>query len=206
MASNTTTRFKYPIPTWDADWQKWQQTFGVLADGMDATMFALMEHLTLIPHTLPTVEVVDTAGVYTFTQLGDAVFVSRTMQVQITVAATVVTLIPGALIGVALQPGATGPQSVVWQQWVSQVDVDPTLVVLGIVNSDYTITWYNGARLSVEVPTTLFAFIEGTAAAFMSGVGNPNGVVSAVAGMTYYDTSLHVLYVNVNGGTIWMLM
>jgi hypothetical protein len=206
MANEYTGRFKWPIPPWNADWQKWQAMFKTFAEGADATTFAIMEHLTLIHHTLPTVEIVNAGpGVYNFTQVAAALFVSRTMQTQISVGPNDVELIPGALIGFALQPGAVGPQAVDWEQYTSQTDIDPTIFIAGIVNADYSITWFNAARLNVGVPTLLFSFAGMTGGLFMAGVGNPNGAVIAPQGTSYHDTAADIIYMNVDGISRWIL-
>lgn len=38
-----------------------------------------------------------------------------------------------------------------------------------------------------------------------TGVGNPNGILTARAGTHYYDTLNEITYMNVDGGTTWVL-
>lgn len=211
MTDTLTGRFQWPIPPWNADWQKWQREFGNFAAGVDATAFALLEHLTLVNHTLPTVEIVAGGpGVWNFTPSAAAVFVSRTFQVQVSVGPAVspsASLIPGALLGASLQPGAVGPQAVDWEQYVSQTDIDAWTMIVGIVNADFSITWFNGNRLSVAVPTVLFQGTPGTPPpAMIFGVGNPNGATNAPAGTPYRDTVTGIVYMNVDSVTAWVVI
>ena len=209
MANEYTGRFKWPIPPWNADWQKWQQLFKNLTDGQDATSFALLEHLTFINHTLPTVEITNPAlGDYRFTQVSAAVFISRTYHTRISVGPNDLgPLVRGALIGCSLQPGAVGPQDVEWEQYVSQTAIDASVVIVGVVNSDYSITWFNASNLPVATPRTLFDFATGGGGSgWMSGVINPNGVVTAMAGTPYRDTVTGVIYMNIDDLTTWSVI
>lgn len=157
MTTSHTPRFSLPIPTWNADWQKWQQVFETFANGVDSTLFSLMEHVTLIPRVLPTVSI--SGGV--FSQSGAAQFVSRTLQVDVGVGPNPLTLVPRALVCAHLQSGAVGPQAIEWELRITSAEVDADLVVLGVVGDDYAITWYNGARLEPGTPMALFAFAGG---------------------------------------------
>jgi hypothetical protein len=157
MSTSYTPRFSLPVPTWNADWQKWQQVFETFATGVDSNLFSIMEHVTLIPRVLPTVSI--TGGV--FAQSGPAQFVSRTLQVEIGVGPNALTLVPRALVCAHLQSGAVGPQSIEWELRITSTEVDADLVVLGVVGDDYAITWFNGARLVPGTPMPLFAFAGG---------------------------------------------
>ncbi|MFA4971271.1 MAG: hypothetical protein WC683_01575 [bacterium] len=206
MANEYTGRFQWPIPPWNADWQKWQQLFGTFAQGADATAFALLEHLTLIHRQLPTVEVTNAPGAWTFTQVDSAIFISRTLQVEISVGPNDLTLVRGGLICADLQPGAVGPQAVQWELDVSQTEISSSRMVFGVVNDDYTIQWFNGARLDLLTPTTLFAFPATGGSGWMTGAGNPNGVVTALAGTPYRDTLTGVIYMNIDGAMTWSVI
>jgi hypothetical protein len=149
-----TPRFLLPVPTWNADWQKWQQTFETFANGVDSSLFSLLEHVTLIPRVLPTVSIA--GGV--FSQSGPAQFISRTLQVEVGVGPNPLTLVPRALVCAHLQSGAVGPQSIEWELRITNTEVDADLVVFGVVGDDYSITWYNGSRLVPGTPMALFAF------------------------------------------------
>lgn len=149
-----TPRFMLPVPTWNADWQKWQQTFETFANGVDSSLFSLLEHVTLIPRVLPTVSI--TGGV--FSQSGPAQFISRTLQVEVGVGPNPLTLVPRALVCAHLQSGAVGPQSIEWELRITNTEVDADLVVFGVVGDDYSITWHNGSRLVPGTPMALFAF------------------------------------------------
>jgi len=157
MTTSHTPRFSLPIPTWNADWQKWQQVFETFATGVDSTLFSLLEHTTLLPRVLPTVSI--TGDV--FSQSGPAQFVSRTLQVAIEVGPNSLTLIPGSLVCAHLLSGAVGPQAIEWELRITSTEADADLVVFGVVGDDYAITWYNGARLVPGTPMALFAFAGG---------------------------------------------
>jgi len=211
MVSNNTGRFQWPVPPWNADWQKWQAEFNNFAAGVDATSFALLEHLTLINHTLPVVEITVAGPVRYFTQVAASVFISRTSQVEISVGPTPapgLVLTVGGLIGASIQPGAVGPQSVDWECYVSQTDIDASVVIMGIVNADFSIHWFNGNRLSVTVPTILFQGSPGSPPpAMIFGVGNPNGVVGPnIAGTPYRDVVAGVIYMNIDDVTAWQVI
>jgi hypothetical protein len=156
-----TGHFQWPIPTWNADWQKWQQMFGTFAHGVDACVFGILEHVTVLAKSLPSAVIID-PGTHVFSQNAAAVFVSRTLQTEIHVGPTLLTLIPGALICASLQPGAVGPQAVDWEIRDGSTPVDPSLVVFGVVGDDYAIRWYNGSRLPLGTAMTLFDFPGGT--------------------------------------------
>jgi hypothetical protein len=206
MANEYTERFQWPIPPWNADWQKWQANFKSFAQNVDATTFALLEHQTLIHHTLPTVSI--SVGAV-FSQLSAAIFVSRTMQTQISVGPNDLDLVPGALIGFSLQPGAVGPQQADWESYVSQTDIDPTTIIVGIVRADGSINWFNGANLPVGTAMTLFDFIGtgGGGTGFLAGHGNPNITpVVAAEGTTYHDVDTDALYLNVDGISRWLVI
>lgn len=211
MTSSNTGRFQWPIPPWNADWQKWQAQFGNFAAGVDATAFALLEHLTIIHHTLPIVEIAVVGPNRYFTQTAAAVFISRTAQVQISVGPTAapgLALAVGGLIGASIQPGAIGPQAVDWEIYTSQTDIDSGIMVFGIVNADFSITWFNGNRLSVTVPTILFQGSSGSPPpAMISGAGNPNGIVGPnIAGTPYQDVLTGLIYMNIDGATAWQVI
>jgi hypothetical protein len=209
MASNNTGRFQWPIPPWNADWQKWQAQFNNFAAGVDATVFAILEHVTVLPRELPvaTLTVTGPTSVL-FSCSGPARFISRTMQSEISVDGrlTITDADIGALVCADLQPGAVGPQAVLWELHTGSTPIDPTIVPFGVVFDDLSIYWYNGNRLSVGVPTRLFADTGGgTGPAFMAGIGNPNGVVPAAAGTSYHDTAAGIIYMNVDSATTWIV-
>jgi hypothetical protein len=47
---------------------------------------------------------------------------------------------------------------------------------------------------------------SGSGAAYIEGHGNPNGVTTADKGTSYYDLDVGILYMNVNDGTVWVLL
>lgn len=210
MASNNTGRFQWPIPPWNADWQKWQAEFNNFVQGVDATVFAIMEHVTVLPRELPIVTLVVVGPTQvTFTLAGTTRFISRTTQTEITVSAIPLTIKAeniGALVCALIQPGAVGPQTVDWELYSGSTPIDPTIVPFGVVYDDLSILWYNGNRLSVGVPTLLFSASGVTGGpAFMSGMINPNGVVPALAGTSYYDTVAGIIYMNVDNAMTWVV-
>lgn len=210
MANEYTPRFQWPIPPWNADWQKWQAQFKAFAQGADATVFAVMEHVTVLPRDLPVVELVVVGPTeVTFTPAGTTRFLSRTAQTEITVSATPLTITDasiGALVCADLQPGAVGPQAVDWELYAGSTPVDPSIVPFGVVHDDLTILWFNGNALQLGVPTILFGGGAGSGATFLSGAGNPNVLgTTATAGTSYLDTVTGLIYMNVDSATTWVL-
>lgn len=167
MANNESPRFRIPFPKENAE--SWYATFKDMLENLDARMFANLEHLTPILVEMPDVEIIDLGGgVYEFHPHARAVFLSRTLHVEVEVAARPpVALIPGAILGARLQSGAVGPQSVVWEVWNTGLDIDADMVPFGYVNADGSVTWFNGSVLPVGVVLPLFGGAGG------GGAGGP---------------------------------
>jgi len=162
MATNETERFNWPIPAWNADWQKWQEVFGDLIRNIEATVFANMSSAHLIMKQLPVVEIVNMGGGnWVMTMNTDAVFVSRTHLTEIRVPMETVSLTAGAVLGLTFTPGAVGPQDVSWEVFEQGVDVSPEVIPVGYITDAYNIIWYNGAQLLPSTPTQLFGGLGG---------------------------------------------
>lgn len=157
-------RFRWPFPNWKADWLEWQQIFRDLVNNIDATVFSTMEMQHLVIDELPTVEIVEiTPGsAYRFTPAAEAVFISRTNQTEIRVAADNLDLEPESFIAIEMTAGAVGTQSTSYQLIQNGMGISPNLIPIGYVRSDYTIFWYNGSYLSIGSPKRLFSFDTGT--------------------------------------------
>ena len=174
-------RFKWPIPDWNADWQKWQETFQDLIRNIDSNSFATMSNLTLIMKQLPTVSITGGGSSWNMIMAGDAIFVSRTHLSEIRVAATSVPLTVGAVLALTLTPGAVGPQNVEWEVYDYGLENAPEVLPLGYVDSSYNIIWFNGAVLTAGgASQRLFEFPSG------SGVGGDTVKVSALDAVAGY--------------------
>lgn len=148
-----TSRFKWSIPDWDSDWQKWQEKFKALINNVDATVFGNMESARAIFAELPNVRIVNNAGVREFHMDADAKFISRTYGTEITIDGSVVLeLNPGELIGAVITNGAVGPQTTEFQMYSGSVDIAPDIQIFGYVNAAYTIIWWNGGSTVVGDP------------------------------------------------------
>lgn len=146
--SNTTERYGWPIPAWDADWQKWQEDFADLVNNQDATVFSAMENARLLFSQLPTCQIVNSGSEWTLQIDSSAIFISRTFHSTITVPGENVTLLPNSIITVSLTPGSTGSQTSAWEVHQSGVTSDPNIVSLGYVDSSCNVFWWNGAKLT----------------------------------------------------------
>jgi hypothetical protein len=208
MSTAETPRFHIPFPAED-DKGMWWTKFSNGMTQADALLFGLLENQKAIMKDLPSVIITgpDGLGRYWFTPLATTTFVSRTLMADIVVSSTPLQILPNCVVGLTLTPGAIGTQSVDWELFTNTVPIDVTVQAFGYVNTDYSITWFNASRLSVGAITGLFAATGGGGGtAFLSGAGNPNGVVTALAGTSYYDTAAAVLYMNIDSGTTWVLM
>lgn len=185
--SNETQRFLWPFPSWKADWQEWQGVFQSLIDNIDSTVFASMEAAHLIIKQLPSVRIVEvTPGVeYRLEPAAVTIFISRTHQTEILVSADNLDLEPDSFIVLPMAPGAVGPQETDFELVRNGVDIDPSLIPIGYVRSDYTIYWYNGSYLGIGSPKRLFSFDAG------SGGGDTVKVTGADALAEYLDDKLN---------------
>lgn len=50
---NETPKFKWPFPSWNADWQRWQDVFDDLIENVDATVFGIVSNSKIIFKDLP---------------------------------------------------------------------------------------------------------------------------------------------------------
>lgn len=149
MATDETTRYRWPIPAWNADWQKWQEIFKDLTGNIDATTFATMSNAHLTMKQLPNVEVKDLGGGnWVLEMSGDAIFISRTHLTEIRLAQETVALTANSLLALTFTPGAVGPQNIGWEVYEQGVDVAPEVIPVGYVDGSYNIIWYNGAKLA----------------------------------------------------------
>ena len=165
-----TSRFRWALPSWSADWQQWQPVFRDLMNNMDATMFANMEGSLLVFRDLPNVEIVDMGGgAYQFRPDGVTRFISRTFQSMVTVSDTYLDLVSDAFICVTFSAGITGPQTADWECIQNGVDIDTSVHPIGYVNSTFQITWFNGAILPIGTQMPLFNI--GTSSGGGGGVG-----------------------------------
>ncbi len=153
MATRETTRFHIPYPGAD-DAGSWDAKFVTMLAQIDALIFANLENLKPVFEALPVVTN-DVAAVE-LQQTGDLVFVSRTLNVQITVASgATLSLLPDTMIGVRLTAGAVGAQTSVWET-AATADIDAEFQVLGYVDSGLTIRWFTGAVLAPGETAELF--------------------------------------------------
>jgi len=147
--TDETRRFQWPIPAWNADWQKWQERFADLTANIDATVFAVMSNSKLIMKDLPSVEVREpTPGDWILEMKGDAKFVSRNLLTEIVVTQESVALQADSILGLTFTPGAVGQQTASWEVYPQSVSNDPEIVPVGYVDDSYNIIWYNGAEIA----------------------------------------------------------
>jgi hypothetical protein len=160
MAITESIRFTWPIPAWDADWQKWQEVFQDLITNIDATVFAVMTNSKLIMKELPNVWIQDMGGGdWKLRMAADAVFVSRLHMSNITLTAEDFSLTADSILALTFTPGAVGPQVVAWEAFTQGVDAAGEVIPLGYVDSSYNIIWFNGAELTASGPAQgLFEF------------------------------------------------
>lgn len=202
MATRETSRFNIPYPGYD-DQGNWDSKFVSMITQVDATLFALMEHVQLTFQALPSVT--NNAGTNEMDQATDLIFMSRTFGCTITVAAGSVPLVPQHLIGIQVPSGITANATAVWEV-VGVADIDADFLVLGYIDATFNIYWWNAAVLSVGDTSRLFSHVTGGTLGFMVGAGNPNGIVVAPAGTSYYDNVALVIYMNVDSISTWVLL
>lgn len=146
--SDTTIRFGWSIPGWDADYQKWQRDFRDLINNQDATIFAIMESNKLLVKQAPAVQIVDVGGGSWELQMADsAIFISRTLNTEMTIPAASISLLQNSILVMPITPGATGSGTTSIEVKQSGVDIAPEDVCLGYIDSNYNIRWYNGNQL-----------------------------------------------------------
>lgn len=201
MATRETRRFHIPYPGLN-DQSNWDAKFVSMITQVDSNLFGLLEHQQLTFQGLPTVT--NNAGTHALDQVGDLVIISRTFGCTITVAAASVALVPQEIIGIEVPSGITANAVATWDVTdLAAVDVD--FLALGYVDPTYNIYWWNGAVLAVGDTARLFSHITGGTLAWLSGIGNPNGVVVAVAGTRYHDTAANIIYTNTDSVSTWIL-
>jgi len=146
--TDETRRFNWPIPSWDADWSRWQQIFTDFANNVDATIFAASTNAKLIIKQLPNVEVKTIGSDWYLSMGGDALFVSRALLTEIRVPAEDVKLEVNSVLAITFTPGAVGPQVAAWEVFTSGLDASPDVIPLGYVDDSFNIIWFNGAELA----------------------------------------------------------
>jgi hypothetical protein len=168
----------------------WWEVFKDLADGIDAAMLGVMEANAWTFAALPDATIESDGGTgYQLRLRGPCIAVSRTFQTFVTVEyATPLSLTPGWMIVLPVTSGgrASSVASLVLQQ--NTVPINPDYRVLGYVNADYSITWWNASVLAVGEERALFAFAGGgggggawtaTFTQAVSAGSTANGVVTA---------------------------
>ncbi len=147
MSNDETSRFRWPFPARDADWQKWQDTFGDLISNVDSTMFSAVDGTRLIFKDIPNAEIVSNGSGYDLVMSGNLVMQSRAHGVEITVPVGAYPLTSLAVAAITSTPGAIGSQLISWEMLEGGVESSPNVIPLGYVNENYGITWWNGAQL-----------------------------------------------------------
>jgi len=153
--SAETPRLYLPFPEENAE--SWFGTFRDMLNNIDARLFDNLEHLQLVMAALPNAEIVHYGGTdYRFEPDGDVEFISRTLNVKISVTPPrTLILQPNHFIGAVIQSGAVGPQESAWGLF-EKMEKDAGYVPLGYVADDYTIYWFNATHLEVGVLAPLF--------------------------------------------------
>jgi hypothetical protein len=160
MARQETPRFKFPYPSSTAE--SWWETFQDFALSIDTTMLGTMEANAWTFVALPeaTVES-DGGGGYQVRLLGPCVVASRTYQTYVTIDhATPLGLVPGWLIVVRVASGARAAATTVLELRQNGVPIDPDYRVLGYVQDDASIVWWNASVLAPGDSRRLFSHVS----------------------------------------------
>lgn len=170
MATEETPRFRIPYPGAD-DQGTWFAKFQNGMNQIDSHMFALLENQKVMMKQLPDCVVTgpDGGGLYWFQTATETILVSRTLLVDLVVSTTALEVKPGRLIGLTLTSGAVGTQYLDWELFENGTDIDGAVQVLGYVNADWSITWFNASHLPVGVTMQLFEV--GTSGGMPTGWG-----------------------------------
>jgi len=151
-----TPRFKVAYPNENA--QGWWHQFSDFAVAIDALIFAQMEAAAWIFQDLPSATIAPHGGGFRLVLAGDARLISRTLQTALVISSAVpLTLQPDWLVVVRVPAGATAEALVSLELSQNGVPIDPDYRVLGYVNGDYSITWWNAAKMVPGVAAVLFA-------------------------------------------------
>lgn len=155
-----TSRFAWPIPEWNADWQLWQDKHEDLLNDQDSTVFSIMDNARLVFKQLPNARVYDDSGTIKMEMSSDLLLISRTLNTVITVdSATDLELETGSMIGATVTPGAVSAQDTVFELYDDVASIDPSIQIFGYIDDSYTVNWYNGATLELDDPTRqIFSF------------------------------------------------
>lgn len=153
--AQSTARFN--IPYSGRNQQNSYETYKSGFETIGSLFFSTMETSKFLLKLRPFVSIEYDGSDWEFKQGGDAQFVSRTYQSTIVVSQGDLILQPDSIIGITFQSGATSQQTVAWTLYQSNIPIDFEVLSLGYVNSDYTITWFNGSLLGLSVSAPLFS-------------------------------------------------
>ena len=155
MVASATPRFKIPYPS--DGLPGWWQLFSDMAVAFDAALFGAIEANAWTLGAVPTGHVDALGGgAYALVLDGPLTLVSRTLQTDVTVPAGSTALLAGHLITVTVPAGATTTTAAALTLVQNAVTIDPTVRVLGVVNADFSITWWNAHRTTPGVVRQLF--------------------------------------------------
>jgi hypothetical protein len=138
-------RFNWPIPSWNADWQSWQDKFEDLILDIESTSFSNMESLKCIFNQIPNARVYDDSGTKKLELSSDLILVSRTNNMKVTVDSTTdLELIPYHFVGLTF-PSGTNEEVTVEFELFNTADMDPDVQIFGYITDVYSINWFNGS-------------------------------------------------------------
>ena len=205
MSNKTTPRFQLPYPGDTAE--SWWDVFDDFATAVDSTMLSLMEANAWTFLALPSATIESDGGTgYQLRLLADCVMASRTYQAHLTIDSDVVlALTPQWLVVVRVPSGAVASATVALELWQNGVPVNPDYRVLGHINADYSITWWNASVLSVGDTLRLFTQVATMAddALWARGLSSDGGTTNNSTAVQVYthrtDASIHRV---INDGTV----
>ena len=197
MSNKTTPRFQLPYPGDTAE--SWWDVFDDFATAVDSTMLSLMEANAWTFLALPSATIESDGGTgYQLRLLADCVMASRTYQAHLTIDSDVVlALTPQWLVVVRVPSGAVASATVALELWQNGVPVNPDYRVLGHINADYSITWWNASVLSVGDTLRLFTQVATMAddALWARGLSSDGGTTNNSTAVQVYthrtDASIH---------------
>ncbi len=211
--TNETSRYRWPVPAWNADWQQWQGVFRDLVTNVDSTVFSSVDGNRLMFESLPNASIVSSGPGYNLSMSGPLVIRSRTHSVSITVPVGTTALTANSVLALTVTPGAVGAQSIEWQTFMSGIDTSPDIIPFGYVDDSYNIIWWNGAQLTAGGSALpLFGSASGGGGGDVTKVGTPvndqvavwtgNGTVEGDSNLTFDGSNLSVGGNIIVGGTV----
>jgi len=187
VARQETPRFRFPYPGSTAE--SWWEVFQDFATSIDTTMLGVMEANAWTFVVLPEATVEgDGGGGYQLRLLAPCIALSRTYQTQLTIAnAAPLALVPGWVVVVRVASGARTAASTALELRQNGVPLDPDYRVLGYVQADCAIVWWNASTLAPGETARLFAHAGGGDAEWAKGLSSDGGTTYVSMAKAVYD-------------------